>query len=154
MWKLPVWAWAVVALVVIGAAAGAAGGNDDDTTAGGSTAAPVRTDADRTVPDTTVPEATTPEFTEAANTTAASATDAPTTTLSAVDAAYTDVPWENYDPLVQQRIFELVGAHDCAGLQDEFDTADANDDLQRNRTGTGNAALMTYLNELLMASSC
>ena len=34
---------------------------------------------------------------------------------------------------------------DCDGLQDEFDTADANDTAQRNRTGDGNADLMAYI---------
>jgi hypothetical protein len=36
---------------------------------------------------------------------------------------------------------------DCIGLQAEFDTADANDDAQRDRVGEGNADLMAYIDQ-------
>jgi hypothetical protein len=45
-------------------------------------------------------------------------------------------------------------AGDCVGLQDEFDTADANDDLQRDRTGEGNADLMGYIDDKLDEAGC
>ncbi len=64
------------------------------------------------------------------------------------------VDWSNYDSSVKARIDGLEAAADCEGLQDEFNTADANDSVQRERTGTGNVELMTYLDELMRDAGC
>jgi hypothetical protein len=65
-----------------------------------------------------------------------------------------DVPWENYDPAVRTRIAELFAAGDCAGLQGEFNVADADNAAQASRAGEDNARLMTYLDQLLRAAGC
>ncbi len=64
------------------------------------------------------------------------------------------VDWENYAPSVKAQIDSLASASDCAGLQAEFDTADANDDAQRARTGDGNADLMSYINDKMSSAGC
>jgi hypothetical protein len=38
----------------------------------------------------------------------------------------------------------MAVASDCVGLQAEFYTAEANSELERERTGDGNADLMSY----------
>lgn len=65
-----------------------------------------------------------------------------------------DVDWDNYDPSVKQRIDSMAEKQDCAGLQSEFDTAEANSSMQRARTGDGNADLMGYIDEQLSAAGC
>lgn len=65
-----------------------------------------------------------------------------------------DVDWENYAPSVRSRIDSLAAADDCDGLQHEFDTADANDDIQRDRVGDGNADLMGYIDEAMAEAGC
>ena len=55
------------------------------------------------------------------------------------------VPWSDYAPDVKTRIDGLAASRNCAGLQDEFDTADANNPVTLNRTGHNNAALMDYI---------
>ncbi len=64
------------------------------------------------------------------------------------------VDWSSYDASVKARIDSLETAADCTGLQSEFDIADANDAVQRERTGTGNAELMTYLDDLMRDAGC
>ena len=64
------------------------------------------------------------------------------------------VPWDNYAPSVQSRIQSMIAAENCAGLQREFDSADANDDATRRRTGIGNSALMAYLDEAMADAGC
>lgn len=64
------------------------------------------------------------------------------------------VDWQNYAPEVQIRIDALAEAGNCGELQSEFDTADANDTAQRNRTGDGNADLMAYIDAKLEAAGC
>jgi hypothetical protein len=64
------------------------------------------------------------------------------------------VDWENYAPSVKSRIDSLASSRDCSGLQHEFDTADANDDIQRDRTGDGNADLMGYIDKKLKDAGC
>jgi hypothetical protein len=64
------------------------------------------------------------------------------------------VDWENYAPSVRSRIDSLAASHDCQGLQQEFETADANDGLQRDRTGDGNADLMGYIEGKLKDAGC
>jgi hypothetical protein len=65
-----------------------------------------------------------------------------------------DVDWENYAAEVRTRIDALGAAGDCAGLQQEFDTAAANDIAQWSRTGSGNADLMQYIDEWLTLAGC
>lgn len=64
------------------------------------------------------------------------------------------VDWDNYSPTVKSRIDSLALAKECEELQSEFDTAAANDSAQRNRTGSGNADLMQYINEKLKSAGC
>lgn len=81
---------------------------------------------------------------------------AATLTLVACSGSGTssDVDWENYASSVRTRIDSMAASKDCAGLQAEFDTADANDDAQRERVGTGNADLMSYIDSKLSAAGC
>jgi len=64
------------------------------------------------------------------------------------------VDWSNYDSSVKARIDALEASADCTGLQDEFDTADANNAVQRERTGTGNNELMSYIDGLMRDAGC
>jgi len=66
----------------------------------------------------------------------------------------TEVPWGDYDETVKERIDGLEDAKDCAGLQGEFDIADANSTATLNRTGHGNADLMGYIDEALELAGC
>jgi len=65
-----------------------------------------------------------------------------------------EVDWENYAREVQVRILRMARAGDCAGLQNEFDVADQNDDGQRARTGDGNADLMGYIDYQMREAGC
>ena len=65
-----------------------------------------------------------------------------------------EVDWSGYHPSVKDRIDRLAAAHDCAELQREFDTANANSDAQRNRAGRGNALLMDYIDVKLRSVGC
>lgn len=56
--------------------------------------------------------------------------------------------WAQYSTAVQTRIETKIAAHDCAGLQVEFDNADAN-----NRNGI-NTALMSFLNDQMDELGC
>jgi hypothetical protein len=64
------------------------------------------------------------------------------------------VEWEDYSPGVQDRIDVLEAEQDCAALQDEFDTADANSAATLERTGHSNANLMGYIDEALELAGC
>lgn len=64
------------------------------------------------------------------------------------------VDWENYTPEVKQRIDSMAAAGDCMGLQAEFDTAEANDAAQRERTGDGNADVMGYIDDKMSSAGC
>lgn len=66
----------------------------------------------------------------------------------------TKVEWEDYDPSVKTNIDALEASKDCAGLQSQFDIADANGDATYNRTGHNNAKLMGYIDEALQAAGC
>jgi uncharacterized protein YcfL len=65
-----------------------------------------------------------------------------------------DVDWENYDSSVKTRIDSMAAAGDCVGLQQEFDTADANNDAQLARTGDNNADLMSYIDGKMADAGC
>lgn len=64
------------------------------------------------------------------------------------------VDWENYSSDVRTRIDGAAASGDCGALQAEFNTADANNDAQRERTGDGNADLMTYIDAKLSEAGC
>lgn len=64
------------------------------------------------------------------------------------------VDWENYDPSVKTRIDSMAASGECPGLQAEFDTAEANSDAQRARTGDGNADLMDYIDGKMSDAGC
>ena len=66
----------------------------------------------------------------------------------------TEVDWENYSAKVKKRIDRLGKQQDCDGLQTQFDNADMNDAAQRNRTGDGNADLMSYIDEWMQHANC
>lgn len=66
----------------------------------------------------------------------------------------TEVEWEDYDPSVKANIDSLEASKDCAGLQSQFDNADANSDATMNRTGHNNSKLMMYIDEALKAADC
>ena len=66
----------------------------------------------------------------------------------------TEVDWQNHDPSVKVRIEQMAASGDCAGLQAEFDTAEANGDAQRARTGEGNAERMGYIDEKMAGPGC
>lgn len=66
----------------------------------------------------------------------------------------TDLPWSDYAPGLQARIDTLGTSRDCAGLQDEFDTAAANNDATRNRTGHDNVELIGYIDDTMEMASC
>lgn len=69
-------------------------------------------------------------------------------------ASESGVPWGNYSPDVRARIDSMTAEGDCAGLQREFDTADANNTAQMNRTGRNNAKLMEYIYDRMRAAGC
>ena len=58
--------------------------------------------------------------------------------------------WSRYDSSLKSRIDNL----DCKGLQKEFNMAEANSDRQRDRTGSGNSDLMTYIDAKIQEKSC
>lgn len=59
-----------------------------------------------------------------------------------------------YSAAVQTRIDAMAADRDCRGLQAEFDTADANDDATRRRTGSGTADLMGYIDDAMRRVGC
>lgn len=64
------------------------------------------------------------------------------------------VPWADYAPSIRAGIDAAAGRRDCDELQLAFDTADANDDATRARTGHGNAELMRYIDGKMRAAGC
>lgn len=66
----------------------------------------------------------------------------------------TEVEWADYDTSVKTTIDDLEAAKDCAGLQSQFDIADANGEATMNRVGHNNAKLMGYIDEALKAAGC
>jgi hypothetical protein len=61
------------------------------------------------------------------------------------------VNWNNYSPELKQRI---DSTNDCSKLQNEFNTASANSDMQRARTGEGNLNLMDYIDNRMQKLGC
>lgn len=74
---------------------------------------------------------------------ASSPTESPSTNL-----------WDKYSPVVKERIDGMAVVEDCVGLQAEFDQAAANDSVTRDRTGSGTADLMAYIDKQLRAAGC
>lgn len=70
------------------------------------------------------------------------------------DGLSTDVDWENYAPSVKRRIDSMAERKNCQGLQQEFETAEANNDAQLSRVGDGNSDLMAYIDEQMSAAGC
>ena len=70
------------------------------------------------------------------------------------EASSVEVDWSKYGDGLQERIDSLAAAADCSALQSEFDTAFDNDELTRERTGSGNADLMAYIDDKLRAAGC
>lgn len=64
------------------------------------------------------------------------------------------VDWENYHPQVKQRIDSLAKQGDCAGLQAQFEMAEALSSAQKARTRDGNADLMGYIDQKLEEAGC
>ena len=87
---------------------------------------------------------------------AATAEAAPTTPPqeNPVEEASARVDWTIYAPTVKQQIDAAAAAGDCAGLQSQFDTADANNEATAARTGTNNANLMGYIDAQMQAAGC
>lgn len=65
-----------------------------------------------------------------------------------------NVEWEDYDAGLQERIDALAQAADCDGLQEEFNTADANTASTLDRIGHTNANLMRYIDTELREAGC
>ena len=76
----------------------------------------------------------------------------PETTIDVISKS--KVKWDNYAPVVKQRIADLIDAEDCQNLQAEFDNADRNNTAQRNRTGESNAELMALLDSQMKKIGC
>ena len=64
------------------------------------------------------------------------------------------VNWANYATAVKQGITDLIDAQDCEGLQSRFDSADNNNEAQRNRTGESNVDLMSLLDNEMQNIGC
>ena len=64
------------------------------------------------------------------------------------------VPWSDYTSGLQARIDGLAAAKNCGGLQAEFNTADANNEATRARTGHSNSDLMKYIDDAMRAAGC
>lgn len=64
------------------------------------------------------------------------------------------VNWNNYNHSVKERVDSNAINKDCTALQLEFDIADKNDNLQRKRTGEGNASLMGYIDQKMREAGC
>ncbi len=62
--------------------------------------------------------------------------------------------WDQYAPDVKTRIRLLIFNKDCEGLQNEFNTADKNNQMQLKRTGRTNADLMDFVDEQMRAIGC
>lgn len=59
-----------------------------------------------------------------------------------------------YAVAVQERIDELANGENCNALQDEFDTAEANNEAMIERTGSGTADLMEYIDGRMREAGC
>jgi len=64
--------------------------------------------------------------------------------------------WNDFDPIVKERIYNLIKAKDCHGLQEEFNiTADNMERLQATRkSGSRNLDLMGFLEDEMKKLEC
>lgn len=64
--------------------------------------------------------------------------------------------WQEFDPIVKERVYKLIKEKDCEGLQKEFDiTADNMDRLQTSgKSGSKNLELMNFLEKQLKKFNC
>ena len=76
------------------------------------------------------------------------------TFVSSCSDGQVSVNWNNYSPIVKERIKKMVSEKNCSGLQTEFDSADKNNEAQRRRTGEGNTDLMEYLDSKMREIGC
>jgi len=68
--------------------------------------------------------------------------------------AAVEVPWADYGPGVRSRIDSWAASGACDRLRDTRDTAVADGDAVRRRTGHGNEALIAYLDAVSRAAGC
>src|SRR5688500_4948212 len=64
------------------------------------------------------------------------------------------LPWNDYAPDMHVPIDAAAAAKECASVQGDCDTADANNAATLERTGHNNAALMAYIDAALRAAGC
>ncbi|TYQ00226.1 hypothetical protein C7447_101836 [Tenacibaculum adriaticum] len=62
--------------------------------------------------------------------------------------------WQLYDSELKIRIYKLVLAKDCKGLQHQFNIADKNSKANQKRTGSNNAYLMDFINTKMNEIEC
>lgn len=64
--------------------------------------------------------------------------------------------WNEFDPIVKERVYKMIKEKDCTGLQEEFNvTADNMDRLQASgRSGARNLDLMNFLEEKMQELDC
>ncbi|MDH6410547.1 hypothetical protein M2113_001537 [Aurantimicrobium minutum] len=88
--------------------------------------------------------------------------DSSSTTPSAVNATPSQAPtssrtkviWEDYDSGLRIEIDRMTSASDCLGINSYFGMATATEESVKARTGHGNDALTSYLNESLALANC
>lgn len=64
--------------------------------------------------------------------------------------------WDEFDPIVKQRVYKMIQEKDCTGLQKEFNiTADNMDRLQASgKSGSRNLKLMEFLEDKMKELDC
>ncbi len=62
--------------------------------------------------------------------------------------------WKLYDSELKVRIYKLILAKDCNGLQQQFNIADKNSKSNLKRTGNNNAYLMDFINTKMSKIDC
>ncbi|WP_418514105.1 hypothetical protein [Corallibacter sp.] len=64
--------------------------------------------------------------------------------------------WNEFDPIVKERIHKLIESKDCAGLQQEFNNTADNMDRIQNAGGSGsrNLKLLTFLEDKMKDLDC
>jgi hypothetical protein len=78
----------------------------------------------------------------------------PPATDGAAASAAVEVPWADYGPGVRNRIDSWAASGDCRRLRDTRDTAVADGEAVRRRTGHGNEALVAYLDAVARSAGC
>lgn len=65
-----------------------------------------------------------------------------------------DVPWNEYAPLVKERVTAAVRADDCSAMQVEFNAADDGNAAHAAKYGSNNADLMGYILDSMEFAGC